>query len=170
MLSFVSRNATIYCFWKFEIFLPGIFITTKSSNNRIASESGRWLQLINQINLAFMVLIPTYFVVACSWNCGRLYFSVLQSHWLKCRSFKLTPPHPTTHLPLHPGKTTFKKPRLIRVKTASYSECVSLKVFSLDEFSYNLLLIDIGKSLMTYGGWLEGLLTYNKKSLGFLYG
>ena len=55
-------------------------------------------------------------------------------------------------------------------KAVSYSDFDSFKISSLDEFLFNLLLIDISRCLMTWGGWLEDVLTYNKKSLSFLYG
>ena len=43
-------------------------------------------------------------------------------------------------------------------KAVSYSEFVSLKISSLHEFLFNLLLTDIGKSLMTCGWWLVDVL------------
>ena len=55
-------------------------------------------------------------------------------------------------------------------KAVSYSDFVLLKNFSLDEFLFNFLLIDHGKCLMTWGGWLQDVLRYNKESLGFLHG
>ena len=55
-------------------------------------------------------------------------------------------------------------------QAVSYSDFASLEISLLDEVLFDLLLIDIGMCLMTRGGWLEDVLTYNKRPLGFLYG
>ena len=54
-------------------------------------------------------------------------------------------------------------------QAVSYSDFVSLEISLLDEVLFTLLLIDIGMCLMSRGGWLEDVLTYNKRPLGFLY-
>ena len=64
---------------------------------------------------------------------------------------------------------------LLFFKAVSCSDFVSLKISSLDKFLFNLLLIGFGMCLMTWVGWLEDVLTYNKDkynkgSLGFLCG
>ena len=55
-------------------------------------------------------------------------------------------------------------------KAVSYSDFVSSKIFSLDQVLFNYFLIDIVMQLMTWGEWLEDMLTYNKGPLVFLNG
>ena len=100
--------------------------------------------LSNKLRNIFAALVVTFLLK------GRLNRMVLRLRfrfWVFCSSF-----------------WNFKSAfwYLLFFKAVSYSDFLSLKISSMDKFLFNFLLIGIGMCLMTWGGWLKDVLTYNK--------